>query len=66
MTPPMRAHTHVRAHTPQGQGQVIGMGDTGLDMNHCMLSDPAVPFNVSGIEPGTGIRFFANATHRKV
>lgn len=55
----------------QGQGMVLGMGDTGLDFDNCYFSDSAVPIPYTvaqGLsrEPGSGIPFFQNATHRKV
>ena len=28
----------------QGNGIVVGMGDTGIDVNHCHFSDSNVPF----------------------
>ncbi len=55
----------------QGQGMVLGMGDTGLDFDHCHFADSAVPIPYTvaqGLsrESGSGIPYFQNATHRKV
>ncbi|BDA48510.1 probable serine protease/ABC transporter B family protein tagD [Coccomyxa sp. Obi] len=55
----------------QGQGMVLGMGDTGLDFDQCYFYDSAVriPYSIAqGLsqEPGTGIPYFQNSTHRKV
>lgn len=65
----------------RGQGQVLGMGDTGLDYDHCLFVDPNVQPAVSSSTSspaGTlrqlpftstesdGTHFFASATHRKL
>lgn len=49
----------------KGQGQVIGLGDSGLDMQHCAFSDPAVPFENFKISEDR-IPFFESEQHRKV
>ncbi len=55
----------------QGAGQVIGMGDTGLDMGHCLLRDDAVPVPATlagGLqqEPDGGALYFDSTAHRKL
>ena len=48
-----------------GQGQIIGVGDSGLDMDHCAYVDPAVPFE--GFSTGSSrTPQFVSKTHRKV
>lgn len=44
-----------------GRGQIVGIGDSGIDMKSCFFADPAVPF-----EAPTGSREWANPAHRKV
>jgi hypothetical protein len=55
----------------QGTGMILGMGDTGLDFEHCLFFDSNIdiPYTLAGgleTEPGTGILYYQNATHRKV
>lgn len=63
----------------RGQGQVLGMGDTGLDYDHCLFVDPALQNPLSSTtSPPTlkqlpftfserdGTRYFASSTHRKL
>lgn len=45
-----------------GRGQVIGIGDSGIDMHSCFFRDPAVPFTV----PSDGTREWRAPEHRKV
>jgi hypothetical protein len=48
-----------------GEGQVIGLGDSGLDMQHCAFADPAVPF--ADFKVGDErIPYFESDAHRKV
>lgn len=42
-----------------GRGQVVGVGDSGIDMDSCYFTDPLVPFDNSA-------RRFTSSTHRKV
>jgi subtilisin family serine protease len=44
-----------------GRGQIVGIGDSGIDMDSCFFNDPAVPF-----EALTGSKEWANPAHRKV
>ncbi len=65
------------SHTPhwaaglRGGGQILGLGDTGLDADHCLFSDPAVPGPgaAGGVAPKVGpdgVRAWESATHRKL
>jgi len=65
------------SHTPhwaaglRGGGQCLGMGDTGLDADHCAFRDPAVPGPGA---PGAaapragpdGVKAWESTTHRKL
>ena len=59
-------------HARQGAGQVIGMGDTGLDVAHCLFRDDAVPVPTTlagGLqqEPGSSkTLYFDSTAHRKI
>eukprot|EP00882_Tetradesmus_deserticola_P003856 GHRQ01004080.1.p1 GENE.GHRQ01004080.1~~GHRQ01004080.1.p1 ORF type:complete len:667 (+),score=223.87 GHRQ01004080.1:292-2292(+) len=44
-----------------GKGQVVGIGDSGIDMNSCFFRDPAIPFT----PPGDG-KEWISPNHRKV
>ncbi|WIA11875.1 hypothetical protein OEZ85_011961 [Tetradesmus obliquus] len=44
-----------------GKGQVIGIGDSGIDMNSCYFRDPANPFN-----PSPDSKEWISPNHRKV
>jgi subtilisin family serine protease len=44
-----------------GTGEIVGIGDSGIDMDSCFFSDPAVPF----VAP-VGSKEWANPQHRKV
>lgn len=44
-----------------GKGQIVGMGDSGIDMRSCYFADPAAPF-----APAPGADEWANPNHRKV
>jgi len=48
-----------------GQGQLVGVGDSGIDMDSCYFFDPEVPFATVGASP-TGRRMFSSKSHRKV
>ncbi len=56
----------------QGQSQIVGMGDTGLDVTHCLFKDDNVPFTGFQTEAGednfegTSLRYFDSTTHRKI
>lgn len=64
------------AETPvldrQGQNQVMGIGDTGLDVQHCLFRDASVPFSAFQTETGRSnnagdpLQYFDSATHRKI
>jgi len=69
--PGQRGRRSMTCAPRQGAGQVIGMGDTGLDMGHCLLRDDAVPVPATlagGLqqEPGGGALFFDSTAHRKL
>ncbi|KAK9815904.1 hypothetical protein WJX72_011677 [[Myrmecia] bisecta] len=49
----------------QGQGQIVGMGDTGLDMTQCMFIDANVPFTTTSKDAG-GSLIFDSTSHRKL
>lgn len=54
----------------QGQGMILGMGDTGIDFDSCYFADPAnpIPYTTqSGLqtEQPSGKAYYANATNRK-
>lgn len=56
---------------PQGAGQVIGMGDTGLDLGHCLIRDDAVPVPTTRagglqLEADGAALFFDSTAHRKL
>lgn len=44
-----------------GRGQIVGLGDSGIDMNSCFFSDPQVPF----VAPSSS-KEWINPQHRKV
>ena len=48
-----------------GTGQVVGTGDSGLDVNHCFFTDPEVPW--PGVTSSVnGIPTFISDKHRKI
>lgn len=54
----------------QGQGMILGMGDTGLDFDSCYFADSAnpIPYTTqSGLqtEQPSGKSYYANASNRK-
>ena len=55
----------------RGGGQTLGMGDTGLDADHCLFADPDVPGpGAPGSAPGRvgadGVRAWESVVHRKL
>lgn len=48
-----------------GQGQTVGVGDSGLDMDSCSFLDPSVDFSKSQRQGPDG-REFSSDVHRKV
>lgn len=44
-----------------GRNQIVGIGDSGIDMHSCFFSDPQVPF-----VPPTNSKEWSSDTHRKV
>lgn len=48
-----------------GKGQLIGIGDSGLDMTHCAFADPKVPFKSFAVDE-FNVPNFNSSTHRKV
>jgi hypothetical protein len=49
-----------------GGGQIIGLGDSGVDMRHCAFSDPAVPFGDTFKTDEFQVPMFESTTHRKL
>ena len=49
-----------------GKGQILGFGDSGLDMDHCDFVDPDVPFELNGVGSEDTYPVFASTVHRKV
>lgn len=49
----------------QGQNQVVGQGDSGLDFQHCFFVDPTVDW-ASSISIVSRARTFQSETHRKI
>ena len=49
----------------QGQNQVVGQGDSGLDHQHCFFNDPAVDW-ASGVSVVDTKRTFDSTVHRKI
>jgi hypothetical protein len=50
----------------RGEGQVVGVGDSGLDMDSCYFFDPTVSFKDNTKPEGNLGNVFTSATHRKV
>ena len=50
----------------RGQGGVLGMGDTGLDVDHCALRGPSLAVTVSPATRVGGAPAFSSTTHRKL
>ncbi|GAX74938.1 hypothetical protein CEUSTIGMA_g2384.t1 [Chlamydomonas eustigma] len=48
-----------------GSGQVIGCGDSGVDVYNCYFYDPNVPFTIVN-NSTTGTQEFTSSTHRKL
>jgi subtilisin family serine protease len=48
-----------------GKGQLIGVGDSGIDVDSCYFFDPEVPFSSVGASP-SGRRMFSSKSHRKI
>jgi subtilisin family serine protease len=48
-----------------GEGQVVGIGDSGIDVQHCFFADAAVPI-AAATETVGGVRQFSSAEHRKI
>ena len=52
----------------QGQGQTVGMGDTGIDWLHCAFQDSTTfgpgdgPYQTDGL----GYQYWVNPAHRKI
>jgi subtilisin family serine protease len=46
-----------------GRGQVIGCGDSGLDVYHCFFVDPSIDLKVTVVD---GKRTFDSPDHRKI
>ncbi|KAI8468820.1 MAG: ATP-binding cassette superfamily [Monoraphidium minutum] len=50
----------------RGEGVVVGVGDSGLDMDSCYFFDPTVNVAANTKSEGAQGRVFASDTHRKV
>ncbi|KAK9847309.1 hypothetical protein WJX84_004305 [Apatococcus fuscideae] len=50
----------------QGQDQIVSMGDTGMDMNHCFFTDTSVSFPGNQRTDGEGIPYYLSISARKV
>ena len=51
----------------QGQNQVLGMGDTGIDTDHCMFADSSYPITASAFAAdSSGVLVYSNPAHRKI
>ena len=48
-----------------GRGQIVGVGDTGADMDSCYLRDPRVDF-LSNVHVVGGYPVFTSKLHRKL
>ncbi len=48
-----------------GTGQLVGLGDSGIDMDSCYFFDPNVDFK-GGLDSRSGLSLFRNSNHRKV
>lgn len=48
-----------------GTGQVIGVGDSGIDMQHCAFVDPVVPFDSFTVDRSR-VPQFRSEQHRKL
>lgn len=48
-----------------GSGQIIGLGDSGIDMKHCAFVDAVVPFDSFTVDRSR-VPVFRNMDHRKV
>ena len=49
----------------RGEGQVVGVGDSGLDLDSCYFFDPAVPM-APNVRTEAGGKVFSSDAHRKV
>lgn len=67
-TPQVKASAHANAGLT-GVGQIVGMGDTGIDWLHCTFKDSSTPGPGAGPflqEASTGYLYWVNAAHRKI
>jgi len=59
------AQTPIWAHGIRGEGQIVGMADTGLDANSCYFNGDALPV-VNTWAEGTGYGTLTDPSHRKI
>lgn len=55
-------------HAAQGTGQILGMGDTGIDLDSCFFRDSNLPATSAGNWPldSTSHQLFNSTVHRKI
>jgi subtilisin family serine protease len=58
--------TPIFDHGLYGEGETIGILDTGLDVDACYFADPGVPFPVNTLIPRSGYGVAVDAAHRKI
>ena len=58
--------TPIFDHGLYGEGETIGILDTGLDVDSCYFSDPGVPLPVNVFLPRSGYGTAAGGAHRKI
>jgi hypothetical protein len=58
--------TPIFDHDLYGEGETIGILDTGLDVDSCYFADPGVPFPVNTLVPRSGYGVAADGAHRKI
>jgi subtilisin family serine protease len=59
------AHTPIWEHGIRGEGQVVGLIDTGIDANSCYFNDTKLPVTNTW-SAGGGYGTTVDATHRKI
>jgi hypothetical protein len=59
------AQTPIWAHGIRGEGQIVGMADTGLDANSCYFNGETLPV-INTYAEGTGYGTLTDPSHRKI
>ena len=59
-------HLLKHAAVMQGQDQIVSMGDTGVDVNHCFFTDTSVSFPGSKRTDGESVDYYLNMAARKI